>query len=104
MVWGASVEVVNGKLDVTDAEGDTLGDIDDDEDPALDFVAGALELAAAELFTDDGKADEDKPGRMLELAIAELKAVADEALNVEFRPCVRKATTKSEEADEGLPN
>ena len=96
--------MVNGKLDVTDAEGDTLGDVDADESPALDFVAGALELAAAELFPDDSEADKDRLGRMPELAIAELEAAADEALEVEFGPCERKATTKSEVADEGLPN
>jgi len=96
--------VVNGRLAVTNAEGDTLGDVNAVESPALDFVAGALELAAAELFPDNPEADKDRLGKMLELAIAELEAAADEALKVEFGPCERKATTKSEIADEGLPN
>lgn len=89
---------------MADAEGDTLGDVDADEDPALDFVAGTLVPAAAELFTDGAEADEERLDRMLELAIAEFEAAADEAVKVEFELCERKATTKLEGADEGLPN
>lgn len=67
-------------------------------------MARALELPAAELFADDVKADEDGLDRILELAIAELEAALVETLRVEFGPCERKATMKSEVADEGLPN
>lgn len=70
--------MVNDKLDVTDAEDETLEDVEDDgddEDAALDFVVGALELAAAELDAEDVEADDelgyaDRLGKMPELAIA----------------------------------
>jgi hypothetical protein len=96
--------VVNGKLDVADVIDKAPRDVEDDEDPALDFVAGTLELAAAELFAEDGEADDDRLGRKLELAITEPVAAADEEIEVEFGPSKRKATTKSEGADEGSPN
>jgi hypothetical protein len=85
--------VIDVEIDVVDEEDETTGDIeedDDDEDVALDVVAGALKLEARELWEED--------------ATVELAAAPDEALEVEFGPCERKATTKSEGAGEGLPN
>lgn len=93
-------EDVNCKLDVAGVEDETLADVEDktfedddedkEEDPTLDGLARTLELAAIGLLEED--------------AIAELVAAADEALEVEFGPDARKATTKSEGADEGGPN
>jgi hypothetical protein len=65
-------------------------DEDNEEDPALDVLEGTLGLAARELWEED--------------AVTEFVAAADEALDVEFGPDARKATTKSEGADEGGPN
>jgi hypothetical protein len=93
-------EEVNCKLDVAGVEDETLADVEDktfedddedkEEDPALDGLARTLELDAIGLLEED--------------AIAELVAAADEALEVEFGPDAKKATTKSEGADEGGPN
>ena len=50
--------MVNGKLDVADVIDKAPTDVEDDEEPALDFVAGALELTAAELFAEDAEEDD----------------------------------------------
>lgn len=49
--------MVIGILDVADVIDDAPRDVEDDEDPPLDFVAGALELTVVELFAEDAEAD-----------------------------------------------
>ena len=91
---------------MTDEERDKVGDVEDDERAALDIVAVATELEEDGLLLAKTEVVSyaDRLSKIPELVADEVVKAAAGALEVEFGPCERKATTESEAAEEVAPN
>lgn len=91
---------------MTDEERDKVGDAEDDGRAAFDVVAGTTKLIEDELLLTETEVVSyaDRLSKTPELIAEEAVEGAVEALEVEFGPCERKATTESDAAVEVLPN